>query len=167
MKSFFFLSVFLISACQTKSSAKNPGEINSYRLTDYSVFPTTSMTFKSKDKKKQKLKIPPEEFSQNFSTYEYSKEINNLEFSEQVKFWSWGAAILGLAGLASDTKNAETQFSAILAAGVLGSLLIPRYQAKQMENFQTKLEGSKGSTKIDSVNKTGIEVIEWDESDYE
>ena len=61
MKSFFFLSVLLISACQTKSSAKNPGEINSYRLTDYSVFPTTSMTFKSKDKKNQRLKIPPEE----------------------------------------------------------------------------------------------------------
>jgi hypothetical protein len=163
MKFLSLIVIFLhVSACTTTNETK-PQNIKSYTLESYSTFPTTSMKFKHKKSPKKKISTHPEQLSDVFSDHNFHYEVNTLEYTEQIKYWSFGSIIIGLAGISSDTKS-KSAFGALAALGVIGASVIPSFQGDQMISIQEKLN-SKTTKKNPPENHS--EEIELNNSDFE
>lgn len=157
----FITTLSIISLCLSCASSSIPEKkFKNYNLSNYSTFPTASIQLKSNNTGQTK-QLNPNDLDKFLTRKDLNKEIHTIEYTEQIKYWSFATTLIGIAGLLSPDSNSK--FSMLSLIGLTGLVITPFLQMEQMESLKEKLN----TQSLDEGPQTFQKTIKLEPSDFE
>lgn len=158
---YLLIFISVTTACSSNSKLSR-FDIDNYQLDSSSTIPFTVLKLKDSNTDRSR-EVSPGEINQVFNTKAIHHETHALEFSEQIKVWSYSALALGFLGLSSSAEN-KGPFSILAAIGLIGSTSTVLYQQEQIASIRKKLNKKQSKDQVESDAEYEVENSDFEDT---